>query len=347
MQADGKTFTFGKCLGKGGFSEVWLAEDGAKAAVAIKCVPRNTSHPDALKDLHHEVRTLSQLDHPNVVKLRIPALVQTPTHCFAVLEHAPRGDLCDALSLLGAPLEPEAVKAHFRQLLSGVAYLHREGVAHQDLKPDNILLMEDGRLCLADFGLSGKLSAGIRLRRCGTVEYMAPEALELHNGLAGYRGTERDMWSLGIILHKLWYGVLPFDACSSDRTDPAHQIVRQIREYYRTGHLAFPNRKGVVSDARRRQTPDVNDLIRRLLSPVPKERPAAWETLNCPWLSGRQTPPQQPPAPAQATPPPAPAAQPQQQQQEERKQSPQLRPARGVAQVAGTNCSSKSYCVIL
>ncbi|KAE8220298.1 hypothetical protein CF319_g6157 [Tilletia indica] len=123
---------------------------------------------------------------------------------YIVLELAPGGDLFDRIPPFSG-LDEDAARKYFRQLYSGLAYMHRHGVAHRDIKPENLLLGADGRLKISDFGCctiyryQGK--ERVLHGPCGTLPYMPPESLT-----GGYRGEAFDVWSAGAILFTLLAG---------------------------------------------------------------------------------------------------------------------------------------------
>ncbi|KAE8231839.1 hypothetical protein CF326_g3141 [Tilletia indica] len=135
---------------------------------------------------------------------------------YIVLELAPEGDLFNKIPP-DQGLDENTAKGYSRQLHDGLVYLHRHGVAHRDIKAENLLIGADGRLKISDFGCctiyryQGK--ERVLHGPCGTIPYMPPESL-----VQGYRGEAFDVWSAGIILFTLLSGALPWTVASSDRS---------------------------------------------------------------------------------------------------------------------------------
>ena len=98
-------------------------------------------------------------------------------------------------------------KRYFKEIIEGVAYCHEQGISHRDLKPQNILIDDKGRVKLIDFGFSA--SSKILLNQfCGTPAYMCPEIVKK----LAYNGAKADIWALGIILYLILVGHFPFRA---------------------------------------------------------------------------------------------------------------------------------------
>ncbi len=122
------------------------------------------------------------------------------------MELANRGELYEYIQKNA--LEESEAKRFFRQIIDGVEAAHFNLVAHRDLKPENILLDSGLNVKIADFGLSNLMKDGKFLKTsCGSLNYVAPEIISHKN----YEGTSIDVWSCGIILYTLLFGVLPFD----------------------------------------------------------------------------------------------------------------------------------------
>lgn len=179
------------------------------------------------KSIFREIANMSGLGiHNNVVKLEQALEYVQESKCtiFLVLELASGGELFDRIKL-DCGINEDNARYYMKQLLSGVAYCHKNGICHRDLKPENLLLADDDHgpiLKIADFGLSGMISITNgdnpnedaaqtipRLRSVvGSPHYVAPEVLQ--DTGHGYDGAKADAWSIGIIVYAMLAGNLPF-----------------------------------------------------------------------------------------------------------------------------------------
>jgi serine/threonine protein kinase len=193
-----------------GQGEVWRGEAGDGQPVAIKYVKLPVAIEDAgteLRRFEREISCMTQLDHPNIVKILGANLTSaTP---FFVMPLA-SGSLRDLLPLHPAGMpEAEAVEMILR-VLDAMAYAHKNEVLHRDLKPENILIFKE-QPSVADFGLGRRLQSGsttITMANVGlgTLQYSAPEQL-----LNGHDGDERsDVYSLGRVFYEMLTGKVPF-----------------------------------------------------------------------------------------------------------------------------------------
>ncbi|CAD6267107.1 unnamed protein product [Miscanthus lutarioriparius] len=175
-----------------------------------------------------EVTAMRRLHHPNV--LRLHEVLATRARIYLVMELAPGGDLLSRLAALPRRRLPEhTARRIFVQLVAVLSYYHARGVAHRDIKPQNILLDGDGNLKVSDFGLSA-LPEDVRLHTaCGTPAYAAPEVLRRK----AYDGAKADAWSCGVILFVLLAGHLPFDDDSNiaDMCRKAHRREFEFPEW--------------------------------------------------------------------------------------------------------------------
>jgi tetratricopeptide (TPR) repeat protein len=194
-------------LGEGGFGSVYRGWDPKhEREVAIKLLQRPS--PKARERFEREIRATARLRHPNVV-----ALLDSGEHegkPFLVTELVRGGDLagrCD-----GAGMNVEEGVQILSEVARAVAYAHEQGVLHRDLKPQNVLLDEEGRALVADFGLAklsdGKTGLTQSGATLGTPAYMPPEQLEVSRGGLDARS---DVYALGATLYHVLTGRPPFE----------------------------------------------------------------------------------------------------------------------------------------
>lgn len=160
----------------------------------------------------------------------------------------------------------------FKQMIQGLAYLHSVGVAHRDMKPENLLLTCDGQLKITDFGVSdvfrfawereGRKSRGL----VGSEPYIAPEAFDNKE----YWGTNADVWSAGIVFYCLWSGGLVWR--KAKKSDHAFQIYTRVQPT----QTFDPFRNLFSAPARR--------VLYKMLDPNPATRLTCAEILRDPWV---------------------------------------------------------------
>ncbi|KAF0721090.1 hypothetical protein AaE_010181 [Aphanomyces astaci] len=207
--------------------------------------------------------------HPNIVSLR--GVFETDTTWYIVQELANGGELFDHLVANGAYSEKQA-SVGMRDLCHAMVHLHRKGIVHGDVKPENIMLCED-RMCLVDFGVSfrqGERPSDAPLQ--ATTAYCAPETLAASARNEFSSGPEADMFALGVVLYILLCGCHPFDTHNTLTDD---EIGRRILK----GSFNTKIRPWKYL------TRDAQDLLRRLLDADPQKRLTADQALAHPWLS--------------------------------------------------------------
>jgi eukaryotic-like serine/threonine-protein kinase len=199
-------------LTRGATARVYLAEDlQNNAPVAIKMLaPESIKAHELWPRMRREAEALRGIDHPNVIKVLDTGETLSGVP-YLVLEALPGETLGDYLRRQGTP-PFELALTLVRQAAQGLCAAHRAGVVHRDVKPDNFVLLgpigEPYGLKLIDFGMA-KLSSGTGSGThsiLGTVEYMAPEQI-----LMEAVDARTDVYSLGVVMFRLFTGHLPFD----------------------------------------------------------------------------------------------------------------------------------------
>lgn len=210
-----KKYAVLRVLGEGGMGVVYLCRDiHTGLDVVIKAVRAELAHrEDVRARTLAEGRALAQIDHPNVVQLRAVA-VEGP-HLYLVMQYI-EGESLDKIiaghAERGERMPVDEALAVFRQVVSGVAAAHGEGVIHRDLKPANVIVRRKDRVAkVTDFGIalvSGDAARPSTRGILGSLWYMSPEQVTGRPDL----DHRVDVYALGIVLYQMLVGHVPFDA---------------------------------------------------------------------------------------------------------------------------------------
>ncbi|WP_437816539.1 protein kinase domain-containing protein [Sorangium sp. So ce1078] len=237
---DPPRFALRRRLGSGGFGAVYEAFDGKRGAlVALKVLRR----PDAraIYLFKQEFRALAGIVHPRLVRLY--ELHQDDARWFFTMELVSGTDVLTHVRGEEGPDEAR-LRAAFREIAEGLAFLHDAGKLHRDIKPSNVMVDAAGAVKVLDFGLVVDVDAPTAPVRAGTPRYMAPEQAA---GLAV--GPAADMYAVGVMLHQALTGRLPAPGGRAPAPGPAATAVPE----------------------------DLDRLCRELLAHDPAVRPAARE----------------------------------------------------------------------
>lgn len=207
----------GQLIGKGTYGRVYLGMNATTGEfLAVKEVEVNAKAANGDKAkmkemvaaLDREIDTMQHLDHVNIVQYLGCERKETSISIF--LEYISGGSIGSCLRKHGK-FEESVVSSLTRQTLAGLAYLHREGILHRDLKADNILLDLDGTCKISDFGISKKTDNIYGNDKSnnmqGSVFWMAPEVIRSQG--EGY-GAKVDIWSLGCVVLEMFAGRRPW-----------------------------------------------------------------------------------------------------------------------------------------
>lgn len=261
-------YEMGALLGEGSCAKVRRAQRDGKS-FACKVINRERARESRVLSPEREIalhRAVSS--HPNIVTLE--GVGSTPSSYFLFLQLASGGDLFDRLINLEENMPEEDCARILKDILSGLAHMHGKGIAHRDIKVENVLLEtapETGvveRAMLCDFGFSTEVRRSDDA--CGTLDYAAPEVLTARR--CSYDPHPTDIWSAGVVFYVLLTGNLPFDAPC--KRDIRYRIARDEPALAGTG---------ISYEARL--------LLLQMLKKEPASRPSAAECLASPFFQGK------------------------------------------------------------
>jgi len=259
-----RTCSLEEKIGEGTFAQVYLGKNEKGETVVVKKVEGFPSR---------EVDANSILHHKNIAKFQ--DFYEDGDGTFdLIFEYVQGQNLFDFMAgRNSAPLMEEEAVSIFSQLVNALLYCHKKGVYHRDIKLENIMITPKGRVKLIDFGLAG-ISApshqGVFSDPVGSLHYSSPEVML---GLKDYSGEAADVYSLGVVLFSLVFGLLPFDA--KDRVS----FFNNERSHH--PDLIIPSSPGTSYEVR--------DLISRMLVFSPYDRISLKDVSTHEWTSQKNT----------------------------------------------------------
>jgi serine/threonine protein kinase/Tol biopolymer transport system component len=215
-----------RLLGRGGMGEVWLAEDTElRRQIAAKLLPSVlASDKSYLHAFEYEARAAAALEHPNILPIHDfgeQHIADDEIVTYLITPYMTGGSLRDRMKATTRTLPPHESLQYLKQAAQAIDYAHSQNVLHRDIKPANMLLQE-GWLFLADFGLAKLMSSETQRSRThtgsGTPEYMAPEQAQ------GHATPASDRYSLAMTAYQLLTGALPFRG-----DNPYEVLIKQIK----------------------------------------------------------------------------------------------------------------------
>lgn len=198
-------------IGRGYYGKVMLVEEReTKELFAIKSIRKKMLlNQNAMKTVINEKKILSRLQHPFITSLKFA--FQTSSKFYLGLEYVPGGELFQLIKKRGK-LPIYEIKLFIAEIALALEYIHSIGIVYRDLKPENVLIGEDGFIKLTDFGLSKEFDLSVPNAMVGTPEYFAPEIIRKQPN-----GPEVDWWSLGILVYEFFFLRTPFNDKSPRR----------------------------------------------------------------------------------------------------------------------------------
>jgi serine/threonine protein kinase len=247
-------------LGRGGMAVVYDARDRRDGRrVALKMMSHRLVYdPAAREQFRIEADIIQSFDHPNICRM-LGRFQEFHTYFMVV-------DFCDGLSLQqvirrGGPMDEQAVRQTLGQIAAALAYAHRRGIVHRDVKPGNIMIGRDGRATLMDFGLAKNLAdahPAIVDAIVGTPRYMAPEQL-----VGNDVGPPADVFSLALVA---------WDMLTGASLLPETDWIGILRHHAQWD----PSR---LEEARPHVGPSTFEFLRQALQPEPELRQVDLEAI--------------------------------------------------------------------
>jgi serine/threonine-protein kinase len=195
-------------LGQGGFAWVFLGRESGGDTAAVKVLkPRYAGDPQFESRFRNEAQMAAKLEHPNIIRIR--SVGKDGRNVFYTMDYCP--DSLGARLARDGPLSEETVLPIAKDVVRALGFAHGKGIIHRDIKPDNVLLREDGHAVLTDFGIaravSGYAASTGHNMTIGTPQYLSPEQAQ------GRELDPRvDFYALGVTLYKAVTGEVPFNA---------------------------------------------------------------------------------------------------------------------------------------
>ncbi|XP_061595403.1 serine/threonine-protein kinase 10 [Cololabis saira] len=253
-------------LGDGAFGKVYKAKNKETGALAAAKVIE-TKCEDELEDYMVEIEILAKCDHHYIVKL-LDAFYYDEK-LWIMIEFCPGGAVDATMLELDRGLTEPQIKVICRQMLEGLVYLHSMKIIHRDLKAGNILLMLDGVIKLADFGVSAKNTKTLQRRDSfiGTPYWMAPEVVMCETMKDAPYDYKADIWSLGITLIEL------------AQIEPPHHELNPMRVLLKIAKADPPS----LEDPRK-WSKDFKEFLKKTLDKNPETRPTAAQLLEHPFV---------------------------------------------------------------
>lgn len=259
MNINNDFILYNKKLGKGSYSSVFLGWDIKYSKnVAIKNIKLKSLKKKQIDKIKQEINIIEQLNHKNICKFF--NYIHKKNNYYIILEY------CDTSlhSLLRKEksLDEDITKEFMIELSDALLYLQNNCIAHRDIKPQNILLL-DGSIKLTDFGLACYFNKNTNMTSmCGSPLYMAPEIVNDDNGY----NSKIDLWSSGVVMYQMLYGKTPFNASTH------YELVNKIND----NKIKFPNNDFSYHCL---------DLLAKLLTKNPENRISWDDFFNHPFLN--------------------------------------------------------------
>lgn len=262
-------YQFTNYLGSGSFGGVWECHHmTTHEAFACKIIDLDMClRDDFLPHFKNELYIHSRIRHPGITQLKDVLL--DLDNVYIILELCDGGDMNEIVQNDGG-LSEEDAKHYFFQIMNALSYIHAKGIAHRDVKLENILVTSQGYAKLTDFGLCKQTNGDSPMNTtCGTLVYAAPEIIREQS----YNGMKADIWSAGVVLYAMIACHFPW---ATEENLPQERLMQETARQILSGEIEMPD--GISFT--------LNNLLINMLNLDPEERPSAKDILEHPWLEG-------------------------------------------------------------
>lgn len=265
-------------IGQGSFAKVFLIRNretntlyAAKSYSMQKLMQRRLGEEPRDARFFAEVSILSSLNHKNCLKIIEVIKDDVTKQIYLIIPYAAKGPLVQNYWEI-TPMPESEAKNVFRQLAEAIQYLHQKNIIHRDIKPDNILVHEDGTIMLCDFSISKQLSSSTEYLddTQGTTPFKSPEEMQSKP----FDGKKADVWSYGISLYTMIFGHLPYNIDTDNQS-----LCQQI---------ALVSKQILETKINLEKDPPISNDLRQLFNAIfvhnPDERPTIDQILEMNWF---------------------------------------------------------------
>ena len=249
---------FLKKIGKGSYGSVSLVmNERTQFPYAIKAISKNLINEEKIhNNIQLEKNVLLKIDHPFIVKL--VKCLKDKTNIYFLMEYIKGKVLFEVIRDIGL-LNKEQTNFYIASMIIAIHYLHERKIIYRDIKPENIIIKENGYLKLIDFGTAKEIEDRTKTI-IGTPHYMAPEII-----MGGGYSFQVDYWSISICMYEFMCGEVPF----ADREEDPMEIYFEIIN----NHLTFPTQYIKIDK-------DFKHLMKKMLDKNPSYRLANFYSIK-------------------------------------------------------------------
>lgn len=247
-------------IGSGSYGIVYkVVKKDTQAVYAMKCLSKYFLNKSKMLDYAiSEINIMKSLSHPFILKLHYS--FTTNSSIYLILEYCEKGDL--ELRKEKGPIPEIEAKFYIAEMILGLEYLHSKDIMYRDLKPGNVLVDSQGHIKLADFGLARSIDDKLSIVSTvvGSPAYISPEIISREK-----LSKASDLYSLGVAIHELLSGVIPFSENEIDK------LFNQIKESRFTIHDSLGK--------------EAQNLVKKLLNRKPSKRPKIQDIKSHPFFN--------------------------------------------------------------